>query len=78
MSRVNAEGLKIEPWDRLKGQRKEAIKSDEQIKQAVHDELVYDPRVEPFNTRVDVENCIVTLSGWVITLRRGAPPNRTL
>jgi hypothetical protein len=46
-----------------------AVKGDPQIKQAVHDAFVYDPRVDSFNPNVDVDNRIVTLSGVVDNLK---------
>jgi osmotically-inducible protein OsmY len=68
---VNAKGLKIEPWAKADSQRQDAIavKGDAQIKQAVHDAFVYDPRVNSFNPRVDVENGVVTLAGVVDNLK---------
>lgn len=68
---VNTDGLKIEPWDKASGQRTETdtIKSDPQIRQAVLDSLVYDPRVFSFNPGVEVEDGIVTLTGVVNNLK---------
>jgi len=68
---VNAEGLKVEPWARARGQRKEIVtfKDDSQIKQAVLDAFVFDPRVFSFGPGVDVENGAVTLSGIVNNLK---------
>ena len=68
---VNTQGLKIEPWAKADSQRQETIsvKGDPQIKQAVHDAFVYDPRVDSFNPNVDVDNGIVTLSGVVDNLK---------
>ena len=68
---VNAERLKIEPWAKADSQRQDtiAVKGDPQIKQAVHDAFVYDPRVNSFNPRVDVDNGVVTLAGVVDNLK---------
>jgi osmotically-inducible protein OsmY len=68
---VHAEGLKIEPWTKASGQRQEtvAVKGDPQIKQAVRDAFVYDPRVNSFNPHVEVDNGVVTLSGVVDNLK---------
>jgi osmotically-inducible protein OsmY len=68
---VHAEGLKTEPWAKASSQRPEtvAVKGDQQIEQAVHDSLFYDPRVFSFNPRVEVENGVVTLTGMVDNLK---------
>ena len=68
---LNVDGLKIEPWAKSSYQRSEtvAIKDDQQIKQAVQDTFVYDPRVYTFNPNVEVENAIVTLTGVVDNLK---------
>ena len=68
---VNVQGLKIEPWAKVNGQRQEtiAIKGDPQIQQAVNDAFVYDPRVYSFNPRVEVNDGIVTLTGVVDNLK---------
>ena len=68
---VNAEELKIEPWAKASGQRNEmnAFKGDPQIKQAVKDAFLYDPRVFSFNPIVEVENGVVTLTGVVDNLK---------
>ena len=71
VSSVNAEGLKVEPWAKGRDQRKETvtIKGDPQIKDAVKDAFVYDPRVFSFNPTVAVENGVVTLTGTVDNLK---------
>ena len=68
---VHTGELKIEPWAKVSGQRKETVvtKSDPQIKQAVHDAFIYDPRVFSFNPSVDVEFGVVTLTGTVNNLK---------
>ncbi len=71
VSSVKAEGLKVEPWALGRDQRKETItiKGDLQIKDAVKDALVYDPRVFSFNPTLEVENGVVTLTGTVDNLK---------
>jgi osmotically-inducible protein OsmY len=68
---VNVIGLSIVPWARASGQRSNilATKSDSQIKQAVHDAFVYDPRVFSFNPGVKVKDSIVTLTGVVDNIK---------
>jgi len=67
VSSVDSVTLKIEWWARDKMRRKNAYitRSDDQIKKAVKDAFMYDPRVYSFNTDVDVDNAMVTLSGVV-------------
>jgi osmotically-inducible protein OsmY len=43
--------------------------SDKEIKQAIKDAFVYDPRLSPFNLGVSVENGVVTLNGRVNNLK---------
>ncbi len=68
---VDVDGLNVDPQVRAKGQRKETVtvKGDPQIKAAVKDALVYDPRVFSFNPTVQVENGVVTLTGVVDNLK---------
>lgn len=68
---VNADGLEIEPWakDTMKKDDKMPTKSDEEIKKAVKDALLFDPRVLSFNPTVTVNNGIVTLTGTVDNLK---------
>ncbi len=68
---VNSDGLLIEPWAKVKDQRKEinTIKSDQEIKQALHDAFVFDPRVLSFNPIITVKNGTVTLTGVVNNLK---------
>ncbi len=64
---VDATGLAIQDWakdDRM--QRKSfPIKSSDEIKDAITDALVYDPRAFSFNIDVDVAGSAVTLRGKV-------------
>ena len=68
---VDADGLQVEPWakDTMKKSDKVAFKSDEAIKNAVRDALLYDPRVLSFNPTVAVSNGVVTLTGAVDNLK---------
>jgi osmotically-inducible protein OsmY len=68
---VNADDLKVEPWARKEGQRREmgVIKSDPDIKNAVLDAFIHDPRVLSFNPTISVDQGMVTLSGTVDNLR---------
>ena len=64
---VDDQGLKVEPW-LAKDMRRSpgrTARSDEEIKKAVKDAFVYDPRVFSFNPNVEVSNGVVTLSGVV-------------
>ena len=68
---VDDQGLKVEPW-LAKDMRRQAgstLRSDEEIKKAVKDTFVYDPRVFSFNPEVEVKAGIVTLSGVVDNLK---------
>ena len=68
---VDSVALKIEWWARDKMRRKNVyvMPRDDQIKQAVKDAFLYDPRVFSFNPDVDVDNGRVTLSGVVDNLK---------
>jgi osmotically-inducible protein OsmY len=68
---VNAKGLRIEPWAKPSGERATTVpaKDDAQIKQAVHDVFLGDPRVLSLKPDVDVENGVVTLTGVAETLK---------
>ncbi|HVM61098.1 MAG TPA: BON domain-containing protein [Verrucomicrobiae bacterium] len=68
---VDAAGLHVEPWLRAGAQRRfrYAIKSDEQIQQAVQAAFRRDPRVAPFSPSVRVEDHTVILSGAVGSLK---------
>lgn len=63
--------IKVEPWlgDDLKKESKYTSKSDKEIKKAVKDAFVYDPRVWSFDIDISVENGIVTLGGIVDNLK---------
>jgi len=71
VSSVDSVALKIEWWARDKMRRKSAYvaRSDDQIKKAVKDAFLYDPRVFSFNPEVDVDKGMVTLSGMVDNLK---------
>jgi osmotically-inducible protein OsmY len=72
---VDGTGLEVKWWARDEMRRdKYVLKSDAQIRQAVKDAFLYDPRVLSFNPEVRVENGVVTLSGVVDNLeaRRAA------
>jgi osmotically-inducible protein OsmY len=69
---VDASGLKVEPWakaESMKKIRKKSVQSDEEIREAVKDALIFDPRVVSFNLTIAVKNGIVTLSGVVDNLK---------
>ena len=68
---VDDRGLKVDPW-LAKDMRREPgamSPSDEEIKKAVKDSFVYDPRVFSFNPEVEVKNGVVTLSGVVDNIK---------
>lgn len=68
---VDADDLKVERWardDDLRA-RKYVDKSDENIREAVEDALLADPRVGYFNVSTEVENGVVTLRGTVEDLK---------
>jgi osmotically-inducible protein OsmY len=68
---VDTEGLDIEWWARDKMRRKNLYvsRTDAEIKQAVKDAFIYDPRVYSFEIGVDVSYGTVTLSGIVDNLK---------
>lgn len=68
---VDIENLKTRNWaeEPMKREDKYAIKSDAELKKAVEDALIYDPRVLSFNPKVEVDNGVVTLSGFVGNLK---------
>jgi len=69
---VDASGMKVDKWwSRGELQRKDkyAAKSDEEIKKAVQDAFLYDPRVLSFNPTVEVKYGTVTLTGVVDNLK---------
>ena len=68
---VNDVDLRVEPWDKDKMLKptKYAIRSDEEIKKAVKDALLFDPRVLSFNPIVTARNGAVVLTGTVDNLK---------
>jgi osmotically-inducible protein OsmY len=68
---VNADDLEINWWleEDEKRDKKYAHRTDEEIKDAVIDALIYDPRVLAVNIDVEVENSVVTLTGVVDNLK---------
>lgn len=67
---VDAGGLKIEWWARDDMRRKTLFisRTDEEIKNAVENAFLYDPRVSSFNVSVDVSDGTATLNGVVDNL----------
>lgn len=70
VSSVDISGLKVDPMrrNRMRRENKYVKIPDEDIRQAVDDALVYDPRVYSFHSDVSVEDGVVTLSGTVDNL----------
>ena len=68
---VNYNNLEVEPWIKDKEMResKYVYKTDTEIKNAVKDAFLYDPRVMSFNPEVTVENGKVILTGKVDNLK---------
>lgn len=68
---VNSDQLEVKQWARDEKLRKEKYveKTDEDIKDAVETAFSYDPRVLPFEVKVNVDNGYVTLSGIVDNLQ---------
>lgn len=68
---VNADELAIEWWAREEMKRTSAYvsRTDEEIKQAVEDAFLYDPRVQSFEPTVAVTGGTATLSGTVDNLK---------
>jgi osmotically-inducible protein OsmY len=68
---VDSTGLEVKWWGRKDNLREDryALRSDDQIRQAVKDALLYDPRVSGFDIGVRVVNGRVTLFGTVDNLR---------
>ena len=64
---VDAQGLKVEPWiaNNMRRAPGSTTLTDDQIKKAVKDAFLYDPRVFSFNLEVEVSGSMVTLSGVV-------------
>jgi osmotically-inducible protein OsmY len=76
---VNTSNLNVESWARSERFRKDKYvrKSDEQIRDAVKDALLYDPRVASFNVNVSVDNGVVRLNGEVDNLKAKRSAART-
>jgi osmotically-inducible protein OsmY len=68
---VDAEHLDVAKWARDEDLRKNkyTMASAEEMKAALNDALLYDPRVSSFNVDVDVTGSIVTLRGKVDNLK---------
>jgi osmotically-inducible protein OsmY len=68
---VNTEDLHVQWWarDRMRRTGLYESRTDRQIKEAVENAFVYDPRVYSFNIDVDVTDGIVLLSGVVNNLK---------
>lgn len=68
---VDDDELKVEWWARDDMQRKSAWANmtDEEIRDAIVDAFLYDPRVMSFNPTVTVDNGAVTLTGTVDNLK---------
>jgi osmotically-inducible protein OsmY len=71
VSSVDVSQLEAKWWARDEMIRKESYVSlsDDKVKQAVNDALLYDPRVWSFQIDVDVDNGSVTLTGTVDNLK---------
>ncbi|MEZ6097715.1 MAG: BON domain-containing protein [Pirellulaceae bacterium] len=71
VSSVDSSKLTVEGWardDKLRGD-KYVVKSEDELRDAVKDALLYDPRVMSFNVDVDVVGSTVTLRGEVDNLK---------
>ncbi len=68
---VDTSDLTVDPNLRDEAQResKYVIKSEDEVKEAVEDALIYDPRVLSFDINVDVVGNVVTLRGEVDNLK---------
>jgi len=68
---VKTDDLEVQWWARDKMRRTALYESrtDEEIKEAIKDAFVYDPRVYSFNVDVNVANGVVVLSGIVDNLK---------
>lgn len=71
VTEVNSKDLKVKQWARDESLREEKYvkKTDSEIKEAVKDAFLYDPRVFSFNPEVSVNNGYVTLTGEVSNLQ---------
>lgn len=70
VTEVDAGDLEVEWWARDKMRRKQfySTRGDEEIKKAVEDAMLYDPRVLSFKPEVSVDDGAVTLTGTVSDL----------
>ena len=68
---VDAEGVKVDPLlaNDMRRSPTSTVRSDEDVKKAVKDAFVADPRVFSFNPEIDVTNGIVTLTGVVDNIK---------
>lgn len=68
---VESDNLEVKEWARNEDLRKDKYveKTDDEIKEAIENALLYDPRVFHFNPNVSVDNGYVTLSGVVTNLQ---------
>jgi osmotically-inducible protein OsmY len=68
---VDDSGLEVEPWAKpgMERDRKYIVKADKDIKDALEDALLFDPRVAFLNVDVEVDNGRVVLDGIVEDLR---------
>lgn len=71
VTEVDATDLTVEWWarDAMLDKDRYANLDDEQIRQAVKDALLWDPRVASFRPQVSVDNGVVTLTGTVSDLK---------
>ena len=71
VSSVDDSGLQVSRWARDKDLRQDKYvsKSDDEIKQAIEDDYVYDSRMLSFNIKTEVDKGHVTLRGTVDNLR---------
>lgn len=68
---VDTSKLSVKGWardDKLRGE-KYVVKSEDELRDAVEDALLYDPRVMSFNVDVDIAGSMVTLRGDVDNLK---------
>jgi len=70
VSSINTEDLKVQWWarDEMRRTRLYTSRTDEEIKEAIEDAFVYDPRLYSFNVDVDVTGGVAVLSGIVNNL----------
>lgn len=68
---VNAEKLTVDPaiHDETQREREYVVQSEDEVREAIKDALIYDPRVYSFDVNVDVIGSAVTLRGQVDNLK---------